>query len=61
MLCLVCVGCDDIMGKNKYNFKPLLLKDQIGAYLIKNEPDKKLIIWRNFGRPPKFRGGDLHG
>lgn len=45
----------------KYDFKPMMMKDVIGAYLIKNEPDKKLIIWRNFGRIPKFRGGEKHG
>ena len=45
--------------KLKYNFKPLLLEDQIGAYLLKNDK-KKVIIWRNFGKIPRSKawGGE---
>ena len=40
----------------KMDFKPVLMEDAIGAYMLKKRKNKRLVIWRNFGKAPKFRG-----
>jgi len=39
----------------KMDFKPILVEDAIGAYMVRKRKKKKLVIWRNFGRIPKFK------
>lgn len=40
----------------KKNFKPILLKDAIGAYLLQDQK-QQVVIWRNFGRIPNIKKG----